>query len=119
VIGGRDRSNGAGNNGRCHPITAMSQQAKAPSGVRRLEREISMLNMSRRDVVVSAGLAAALGLNSRLSIVGSALAQPAPEAGKGFYKYKVGSVEVTALYDGLWKKRPGLHQERQHRRYQG
>ena len=63
-----------------------------------------MLNMSRRGVVVSAGLAAAFGLTSRLSIVGPALAQPAPDAGKGFYKYKVGSVEVTALYDGIWKK---------------
>ena len=42
-----------------------------------------MLNMSRRDVVMSGvGLAAALGLNSRL-IVETALAQPAPEAGKG------------------------------------
>ena len=63
-----------------------------------------MLNMSRRDVVVSAGLAAALGLNSRLSIVETALAQPAPDAGKGFHKYKIGSVEVTALYDGIWRK---------------
>src|SRR5215510_11884432 len=62
-----------------------------------------MLNMSRRDVV-AAGFAAALGLNSRLSIVAPAQAQPAPEAGKGFYRYKVGSVEVTALYDGIWKK---------------
>jgi glyoxylase-like metal-dependent hydrolase (beta-lactamase superfamily II) len=63
-----------------------------------------MLNLSRRDVVIGAGLAAALGLNSRLAIVGQASAQPAPEAGKGVYKYKVGSVEVTALYDGVWKK---------------
>jgi glyoxylase-like metal-dependent hydrolase (beta-lactamase superfamily II) len=63
-----------------------------------------MLNMSRRDVVVAAGFAAALGLNSRLAIVGSAQAQPAPDAGKGYYKYKIGSVEVTALYDGIWKK---------------
>ena len=63
-----------------------------------------MLNMSRRDAVVSAGLAAALGLNSRLSIMGTALAQPAPDTGKGFHKYKIGSVEVTALYDGIWKK---------------
>jgi glyoxylase-like metal-dependent hydrolase (beta-lactamase superfamily II) len=63
-----------------------------------------MLNMSRRDLVIGAGLATALGLNSRLTIVGSASAQPAPEAGKGVYKYKVGSVEVTALYDGVWKK---------------
>ena len=63
-----------------------------------------MLNMSRRDVVIGAGLAAALGLNSQLAIVGQASAQPAPEAGKGLYKYMVGSVEVTALYDGVWKK---------------
>ena len=63
-----------------------------------------MLNMSRRDVIIGAGLAAALGLNSRLAIVGQASAQPAPEAGKGLYKYMVGSVEVTALYDGVWKK---------------
>lgn len=62
-----------------------------------------MLNMSRRDVV-AAGFVAALGLNSRIAIVGSAQAQPAPDAGKGFYKYKIGSVEVTALYDGIWKK---------------
>ena len=59
-----------------------------------------MLNLSRRDVVMGAGFAAALGLNSRLSIIGPAQAQPAPDAGKGFHKYKVGSVEVTALYDG-------------------
>ena len=60
-----------------------------------------MLNMSRRDVMIGAGLAAAFGLNSRVAVVGSAWAQPAPEAGKGVYKYKVGSVEVTALYDGI------------------
>jgi glyoxylase-like metal-dependent hydrolase (beta-lactamase superfamily II) len=63
-----------------------------------------MLRMSRRDVVVAAGLATAFGLNSRLAIVGPAWAQPAPEAGKGINKYKVGSVEVTALYCGIWKK---------------
>ena len=63
-----------------------------------------MLNMSRRHLVIGAGLATAFGLNSRLAIVGPAWAQPAPEAGKGVYKYKVGSVEVTALYDGIWKK---------------
>jgi glyoxylase-like metal-dependent hydrolase (beta-lactamase superfamily II) len=63
-----------------------------------------MLDMSRRDVMIGAGLAAAFGLNSRLALVGPAWAQPAPEAGKGAYKYKVGSVEVTALYDGIWKK---------------
>ena len=63
-----------------------------------------MQTLSRRDVVIGAGLAAALGLNGRVGIVSPALAQPMPDAGKGFYKYKVGSVEVTALYDGIWKK---------------
>jgi glyoxylase-like metal-dependent hydrolase (beta-lactamase superfamily II) len=62
-----------------------------------------MLDMSRRDLVIGAGLAAAFGLTSRM-LVAPASAQPAPEAGKGVYKYKVGSVEVTALYDGIWKK---------------
>jgi glyoxylase-like metal-dependent hydrolase (beta-lactamase superfamily II) len=61
-----------------------------------------MLNMTRRDVVIGAGLAAALGLNYRL--VMPAQAQPMPDPSKGFHKYKVGSVEVTALYDGIWKK---------------
>jgi glyoxylase-like metal-dependent hydrolase (beta-lactamase superfamily II) len=61
-----------------------------------------MLNMSRRDVVIGAGLAAALGLSHRLVI--PAQAQPMPDPSKGVYKYKVGSVEVTALYDGIWKK---------------
>ncbi len=42
-----------------------------------------MLNMSRRDVVRAAGFAAALGLNSRLVIPGSAQAQPAPNDGQG------------------------------------
>lgn len=63
-----------------------------------------MVNMSRRDAMVLAGLGAAFGLSSRLTLVGPAWAQGAPDAGKGVYRYKVGSVEVTALYDGVWKK---------------
>jgi glyoxylase-like metal-dependent hydrolase (beta-lactamase superfamily II) len=63
-----------------------------------------MLRTSRRDVVIGAGLAAALGINAPLSIIGPAFAQAAPEPGKGFYRYNVGSVEVIALYDGIWKK---------------
>src|SRR6476659_10898185 len=63
-----------------------------------------MFCLSRREVVIGATLAAALGLNSRITIVGPAQAQPMPDPGKGFHKYKVGSVEVTALYDGIWEK---------------
>jgi glyoxylase-like metal-dependent hydrolase (beta-lactamase superfamily II) len=100
VIDGRGRTSSDGNKRRLvwinHLVGASRRIPEA--------KEASMLKVSRREVVVGAGLAAALGLNSRLSIVGPALAQTAPEAGKGFHKYKVGSVEVTALYDGIWRK---------------
>ena len=63
-----------------------------------------MFNMSRRDVVRSAGLAAALGLefpsHHRRDRAGAAR----PRGGNGLPQVKVGSVEVTALYDGVWRK---------------
>jgi glyoxylase-like metal-dependent hydrolase (beta-lactamase superfamily II) len=62
-----------------------------------------MLNISRRDFVVSTGLAAALGLNARLA-VSPAFAQKTADPGKPFVTYKVGSAEVTAIYDGIWEK---------------
>ena len=63
-----------------------------------------MSKMSRRDVMVSAGMAAALGLNQRLAIITPAHAQKTADPAAGFYKYKVGSVECTAIYDGIWEK---------------
>ncbi len=62
-----------------------------------------MLNMSRRDFVVSTGLAAALGLNARL-VVSPAFAQKTADPAKPFVTYKVGEAEVTAIYDGIWEK---------------
>jgi glyoxylase-like metal-dependent hydrolase (beta-lactamase superfamily II) len=62
-----------------------------------------MLNMSRRDFVVSTGLAAALGLNARL-VVSPAFAQKTADPAKPFVTYKVGAAEVTAIYDGIWEK---------------
>lgn len=62
-----------------------------------------MLNLSRRDFVISTGLAAALGLNGRFAI-SPAFAQKTPDPAKGFVTYKIGSAEVTALYDGIWEK---------------
>jgi len=62
-----------------------------------------MPNLSRRHFVASAAFAAALGLDKRL-IVSPAWAQKTPDPAKGFHKYKVGTVEVTALYDGIWEK---------------
>ncbi len=63
-----------------------------------------MPDLLRRDFVVLSALAAAFGLNARL-VAPSALAQGSSGApSKPFHKYKVGSVEVTAVYDGMWAK---------------
>ena len=52
-----------------------------------------MSKLSRRDVIVSAGLATAFGLTSRLAIdMPSALAQAPLEPAIGFKKYKVGDI---------------------------
>jgi len=63
-----------------------------------------MLNLSRRHFVASAAFAAALGLDKRLTFIPPAHAQKTPDPAAGFHKYKVGSIEVTALYDGIWEK---------------
>jgi glyoxylase-like metal-dependent hydrolase (beta-lactamase superfamily II) len=62
-----------------------------------------MLDLSRRKFVMSAALAAAFGLESRL-VLSPAFAQQTPDPKNGFYKYKVGSIDVTAIYDGIWEK---------------
>ncbi|MGK9168381.1 MBL fold metallo-hydrolase [Inquilinus limosus] len=58
---------------------------------------------SRRDFVLSSALAAAFGLGGKLAVP-AAFAQAPAAPQTGFHKYKVGSVEVTALYDGMWAK---------------
>ena len=63
-----------------------------------------MLNMSRREVVKASALAAAFGLIAPMVVVRNAAAESAPGPAVGFYKYKIGSVEITALYDGIWRK---------------
>src|SRR5689334_317340 len=63
-----------------------------------------MQTLSRRHFLASTAFAAALGLDKRIAFLGSAHAQTTLEPSPGFHKYKVGSVEVTALYDGIWKK---------------
>lgn len=62
-----------------------------------------MSNPSRRDLALSLPLAAALGLTSKL-FVPSAFAGMGIDPERGFHKYKIGAIEVTALYDGIWKK---------------
>ena len=63
-----------------------------------------MLNMSRRGLLASAALGAAFGLGGKVVFINPAHAEAPLEPTTGFYKYKVGSVEVTAVYDGIWRK---------------
>jgi glyoxylase-like metal-dependent hydrolase (beta-lactamase superfamily II) len=63
-----------------------------------------MLTMSRRHVLASAAVAAAFGLNKPLALLSPAYAETPLEPTTGFYKYKVGDIEVTAVYDGIWRK---------------
>src|SRR5437764_13530717 len=62
-----------------------------------------MLSLPRRSIMVSTALAAAVGLDARL-MISPAFAQKTADPAKGFYKYKVGTIAVTALYDGIWEK---------------
>jgi glyoxylase-like metal-dependent hydrolase (beta-lactamase superfamily II) len=62
-----------------------------------------MYEVSRREAVLGAGMAAAFGLTSRLAI-SSAFAQTSLAPAKGFVTYKVGDAEVTAIYDGIFEK---------------
>lgn len=63
-----------------------------------------MVNIPRRGVIVSAAAAAAgFGVNKPLNWVATAEAAPL-EPTVGFRRFNVGSVEVTAVYDGIWRK---------------
>lgn len=62
-----------------------------------------MYEMTRRELIISSAAATAvLGLNGRVAFLGTAHAQKAME--QGFHRYKVGDIEITALYDGVWEK---------------
>jgi glyoxylase-like metal-dependent hydrolase (beta-lactamase superfamily II) len=63
-----------------------------------------MFNLSRRGLLASAALGAAFGLSSKVNFIAPAHAEAPLEPTTGFYKYKVGAIEVTAVYDGIWRK---------------
>src|ERR1700720_3569162 len=63
-----------------------------------------MFTVVRRVFIASAAVTAAFGLNKKLAFVNPAHAEMPLEPTTGVYKYKVGSVEVTAVYDGIWRK---------------
>jgi glyoxylase-like metal-dependent hydrolase (beta-lactamase superfamily II) len=62
-----------------------------------------MLDINRRHLIATAGLAAAMGFASRLTI-DPAFAQQTPDPAEGYSSYKIGDAEVTAIYDGFWEK---------------
>lgn len=62
-----------------------------------------MFKTTRREVVLSATAAAALGLAGSLEFLPSALAAGARD--KGFVTYKIGDIECTSVYDGIWQKK--------------
>jgi glyoxylase-like metal-dependent hydrolase (beta-lactamase superfamily II) len=54
--------------------------------------------------MTAAGAAAVFGLSRPIEFIGSAFAQKAMAEPKAFHKFKVGEIEVTTIYDGLWEK---------------
>jgi glyoxylase-like metal-dependent hydrolase (beta-lactamase superfamily II) len=63
-----------------------------------------MFSISRRDFVVSTALATAFGLGGGRLSIAPALAQVTPDPKKPFVTYRIGSAEITAIYDGIWEK---------------
>src|SRR6202163_2581815 len=60
---------------------------------------------SRRSLILSAAVAgAALGLDGSLAIAAPTRVPQTPHPTQGFFRYKIGDAECTALYDGIWEK---------------
>ena len=63
------------------------------------------MGLTRREFILSAALASpALGLNGRVAISALVSGQQSPEPKQGFHRYRIGSAECIALYDGIWEK---------------
>jgi glyoxylase-like metal-dependent hydrolase (beta-lactamase superfamily II) len=62
--------------------------------------------LTRREFVLSAAAAsAAFGLGRRMAISAPLPEQQkSPDPKQGFHRYRVGSAECVALYDGIWEK---------------
>ena len=60
-----------------------------------------MTDLTRRTMLASGAGAAALGLTGNLAFM--APAEAADLRTKGHYTYKIGDIEVTSIYDGVWQ----------------
>ncbi|MGI9434087.1 MAG: MBL fold metallo-hydrolase [Geminicoccaceae bacterium] len=61
-----------------------------------------MTNLTRREVIRRTAGATALGLAGALTSSRMLLAGTAKET--GFFRYQIGDIRCTALYDGIWRK---------------
>lgn len=61
-----------------------------------------MFRPTRREVLHLSGAAAAFGLSGSLTFLPSAIADEVRD--KGYHSYKIGDIEVTSIYDGIWEK---------------
>ncbi len=62
-----------------------------------------MIKTNRRRMVLAGAGAAALGLAGPIEFLPAAWAAKARE--KGFVSYRIGDLEITSIYDGIWKKK--------------
>ena len=62
-----------------------------------------MFELSRRQALAGAALAAAFGLSKNL-FIDPAFAQQTPDPAKGWHTYKIGDAKITAIYDGIFEK---------------
>ena len=60
-----------------------------------------MMNATRREFLASSAGVAALGLGGQLAFLPSA--EAADLRKKGHYTYKIGDIEITSIYDGVWQ----------------
>jgi glyoxylase-like metal-dependent hydrolase (beta-lactamase superfamily II) len=64
-----------------------------------------MFATSRRSLILSAAVAgAALGLDRSLAIAAPTRVRQTRDPTQGFFRYRIGDAECTALYDGTWEK---------------
>lgn len=62
-----------------------------------------MAGYSRRTVLKTAASAALLGVGGASTLSGSARANSPREI--GYFRYSIGDIDCTALYDGIWRKK--------------
>ena len=62
-----------------------------------------MTSTTRREFLATSAGAAALGLGGQIAFLPSA--QAADLRKTGHYTYKVGDIEVTSIYDGVWQNK--------------